>query len=284
MTNIKNVTVFGTGVLGSQIAYQAAFHGFNVTAWDISEEAIVAGRERYRKLAQRYIADGMPDAQEKAEATAEAITLTTDKAVAVADADIVIEAVPEILDLKRDIWKEIGELAPEKTILCTNSSSLLPSDIKDYTGHPERFLAYHFANEVWKYNTGEVMATADTKPEIFETVVEFAAEMGMVPIPVRKEKAGYILNSLLIPFLSAAQGLAAFGFAEPEDIDKTWRIATGAPTGPFQILDVIGLVTPYNIAAAGDEMSQKIAAWLKENYIDKGKLGVASGEGFYKYN
>lgn len=284
MTNIKNVTVFGTGVLGSQIAYQAAFHGFNVTAWDISEEAIVAGRERYRKLAQRYIADGIPDAQEKAEATAEAITLTTDKAVAVADADIVIEAVPEILDLKRDIWKEIGELAPEKTILCTNSSSLLPSDIKDYTGHPERFLAYHFANEVWKYNTGEVMATADTKPEIFETVVEFAAEMGMVPIPVRKEKAGYILNSLLIPFLSAAQGLAAFGFAEPEDIDKTWRIATGAPTGPFQILDVIGLVTPYNIAAAGDEMSQKIAAWLKENYIDKGKLGVASGEGFYKYN
>lgn len=284
MTNIKNVTVFGTGVLGSQIAYQAAFHGFNVTAWDISDEATAAGRERYRKLAQRYIADGMPDAQEKAEATAEAITLTTDKAEAVADADIVIEAVPEILDLKREIWKEIGELAPEKTILCTNSSSLLPSDIKDYTGHPERFLAYHFANEVWKYNTGEVMATADTKPEIFETVVEFAAEMGMVPIPVRKEKAGYILNSLLIPFLSAAQGLAAFGFAEPEDIDKTWRIATGAPTGPFQILDVIGLVTPYNIAAAGDEMSQKIAAWLKENYIDKGKLGVASGEGFYKYN
>lgn len=284
MTNIKNVTVFGTGVLGSQIAYQAAFYGFNVTAWDISEEATQAGRERYRKLAQRYIADGMPDAENKAEATAEAITLTIDKAQAVADADIVIEAVPEILDLKREIWKEIGELAPEKTILCTNSSSLLPSDIKDYTGHPERFLAYHFANEVWKYNTGEVMATADTKPEVFETVVEFAAEMGMVPIPVRKEKAGYILNSLLIPFLSAAQGLAAFGYAEPEDIDKTWRIATGAPTGPFQILDVIGLITPYNIAAAGDEMSQKIAAWLKENYIDKGKLGVASGEGFYKYN
>ncbi|MBR6458543.1 MAG: 3-hydroxyacyl-CoA dehydrogenase [Actinomycetaceae bacterium] len=284
MTDIKNVTVFGTGVLGSQIAYQAAFHGFNVTAWDISEEAIQAGRERYRKLAQRYIADGMPQAQEKAEATAEAIALTTDKAQALADADIVIEAAPEILDLKRELWKEIGELAPEKTILCTNSSSLLPSDIKDYTGHPERFLAYHFANEVWKYNTGEVMATADTKPEIFETVVEFAAEMGMVPIPVRKEKAGYILNSLLIPFLSAAQGLAAFGFAEPEDIDKTWRIATGAPTGPFQILDVIGLVTPYNIAAAGDETSQKIAAWLKENYIDKGKLGIASGEGFYKYN
>lgn len=283
MTNIKNVTVFGAGVLGSQIAYQAAFFGFNVTAWDINDDALQAGRERYRTLATRYINDNMPDAHIKANDVAENISLTTDKKEALKDADIVIEACPEILSLKQELWEEIGELAPSHTILCTNSSSLLPSDIKNYTGHPDRFLAYHFANEVWKHNTGEVMGTEDTNQEVFDTVVEFASEMGMVPIPVLKEKAGYLLNSLLIPFLSAAQGLAAFGFGSPKDIDKTWKIATGAPKGPFEILDIVGLTTAYNIASAGDETSRKVAAWLKENYIDKGKLGVGTGEGFYSY-
>jgi 3-hydroxybutyryl-CoA dehydrogenase len=105
----------------------------------------------------------------------------------------------------------------------------------------------------------------------------------MVPIPVRKEKAGYVLNSLLVPFLNAATDLAAGGYAEPEDVDKVWRIATGAPMGPFQIYDIIGLNTPYNILSHGDEHAQSLAAWLKENYIDKGRLGIASGEGFYSY-
>ncbi|MCC5582683.1 3-hydroxyacyl-CoA dehydrogenase, partial [Microtetraspora sp. AC03309] len=99
-----------------------------------------------------------------------------------------------------------------------------------------------------------------------------------------KEKAGYVLNSLLVPFLNAAAELAAGGYADPSAVDDTWRIATGAPVGPFQIYDIIGLTTPYNIMANGDAEAQKLAAWLKENYIDKGKLGLASGEGFYKYN
>src|SRR5690606_37964799 len=108
-------------------------------------------------------------------------------------------------------------------------------------------------------------------------------EIGMVPVPVRKEKAGYVLNSLLVPFLNSAAELAAGGYADPHDVDKVWRIATGAPMGPFQIYDIIGLNTPYNILSHGDERLQKLAAWLKENYIDKGKLGIASGEGFYSY-
>ncbi|MDR2293749.1 MAG: 3-hydroxyacyl-CoA dehydrogenase [Microbacterium sp.] len=281
-SDIRKVTVLGTGVLGSQIAFQTAFHGFEVTAYDIDEAALTAARERFAKLAEIYRTD-VEGGADKADSTRDGIVLSADLAAAVADADLVIEAVPEVLSIKQDTYRKLGELAPEKTIFATNSSTLLPSDIKDFTGRPDRFLALHFANQVWKFNTGEVMSTPDTDPAVFDRVVEFAAEIGMVPIPIRKEKAGYVLNSLLVPFLDAGMELAAFGYAEPADVDKVWRIATGAPMGPFQILDVIGLTTPYNISSHGDEKAQQIAAWLKENYIDKGKLGIATGEGFYSY-
>ena len=130
---------------------------------------------------------------------------------------------------------------------------------------------------------GLLLAAANRDPAVFDALVKFATDIGMVPIPIRKEKAGYVLNSLLVPFLNAAAELAADGYADPQDVDKVWRIATGAPMGPFQIYDMIGLNTPYNILSHGDARAQQIAAWLKENYIDKGKLGIASGEGFYSY-
>jgi len=197
---------------------------------------------------------------------------------------LVIEAVPEQLELKRGIYTRLGAVAPEKTIFATNSSTLLPSKLMDATGRPDRFLALHFANEIWKFNVGEVMGTESTSPAVYDTVVEFARDMGMVPIEIKKEKAGYVLNSLLVPFLNAAGELLVDGIADPETIDKTWRIATGSPSGPFQIYDVIGLMTPYNVALADPRpKSQAFAKLLKEEYIDKGKLGVATGEGFYSY-
>ncbi|GAA5108514.1 3-hydroxyacyl-CoA dehydrogenase [Nocardia iowensis] len=282
---IRKVTVLGTGVLGSQIAFQTAFSGFDVTAYDINDDALSAARDRFTKLVAIYRdeVDGAGDG--KAEKAAEAITLTTDLAAAAKDADLVIEAVPEVLKIKQETYQKLGELAPERTIFATNSSTLLPSDIKDSTGRPDRFLALHFANDVWRYNTAEVMGTKETDPEVFRAVAEFADAIGMVPIELHKEKAGYVVNSLLVPLLNAAMALSAGGYADPEAVDKTWRIATGAPFGPFQMIDVIGLTTPYNILAnSSDENGKKLAAWLKENYIDKGKLGVASGEGFYKYS
>ncbi|WP_433522712.1 3-hydroxyacyl-CoA dehydrogenase [Nocardia pseudovaccinii] len=279
---IRKVTVLGTGVLGSQIAFQTAFHGFDVTAYDISDEAIAGARDRFAKLAATYRIE-VPGGDSKAEQTEASIVLTTDLAAAVQDADLVIEAVPEVLTVKEQTYRQLGELAPAKTIFATNSSTLLPSDIKDYTGRPGKFLALHFANLVWRYNTAEVMGTPETDPQVFRAVVEFAAAIGMEPIELHKEKAGYVLNSLLVPLLNAAMALGAGGFAEPEAVDKTWRIGTGAPVGPFQMLDVIGLTTPYNILVNSAE-GQELAAWLKTNYIDKGKLGIATGEGFYKYS
>jgi 3-hydroxyacyl-CoA dehydrogenase len=282
--SIKTVTVLGTGVLGSQIAFQSAFKGFTVTAYDINDKVLEAAKDRFGKLAETY-ANEVPDARDgKAQEALNRLTLTSDLAAAVSDTDLVIEAIPEILDLKRETYQKLGELAPAKTIFATNSSTLLPSDLKDSTGRPDKFLALHFANRVWQFNTAEIMGTTDTDPAVFAEVVEFAKAIGMVPIELHKEKAGYVLNSLLVPFLNAAAELAAGGYADPSAVDDTWRIATGAPVGPFQIYDIIGLTTPYNIMANGDAEDRKLAAWLKENYIDKGKLGLATGEGFYKYN
>lgn len=279
----RKVTVLGTGVLGSQIAYQTAFHGFDVTAYDIDDAAVTAARKRFDVLASTYQQEVPGADADKTTATAQGITLTTDLAAAAA-ADLIIEAVPEVLSIKRDLYTRLGELAPERTVFATNSSTLLPSDMVGYTGRPDRFLALHFANRVWKFNTAEVMGTEQTDPEVFDSVVAFAEQIGMVPIELHKEKAGYVLNSLLVPFLNSGIALAAGGYAEPEAVDKTWRIATGAPMGPFQILDIVGLTTPYNILNdSGNEQTQQLADWLKQNYIDKGKLGIASGEGFYRY-
>ena len=283
MTNINKVTILGTGVMGSQIAFQIAYSGFDVSAYDINEEILDQARKKFAHLAAVYEKE-VPNADSDKTAKAIArISLSSKLADAAADADLVIEAVPEVLEIKRDIYEKLAKVAPAKTIFATNSSTLLPSDIKDFTGRPDRFLAVHFANMIWKLNTAEIMGTPDTDPEVFDTVVAFASQIGMVPIPIHKEKAGYVLNSLLVPWLNAAADLAAGGYAMPEDIDKVWHIATGAPLGPFQIYDIIGLKTPYNILSHGDAHEQKLAAWLKENYIDKGKLGISTGAGFYTY-
>jgi 3-hydroxybutyryl-CoA dehydrogenase len=281
---MKNITVLGTGVLGSQIAFQTAFHGFDVVAYDIDQPALDRAAERFAGLAARYEADNVEGAADGGATAAIArIRLTSELADAVAAADLVIEAVPENLELKQGIYRTIGTAAPATTVFATNSSTLLPSALAESTGRPDRFLALHFANEIWSHNTAEVMGTEATDPEIYAAVVEFARSIGMVPIEIKKEKAGYVLNSLLVPFLQAAGELLVDGIAEPEAIDATWRIGTGAPAGPFEIYDIVGLTTAYNISRMGDAKQQAFADLIKERYIDQGKLGVATGEGFYTY-
>jgi len=281
---MQHITVLGTGVLGSQIAFQSAYHGFDVVAYDVDEPALAAAKDRFAKLAETYRAEGVAGAAEgKAEEALARIRTSHVLADAVADADLVIEAVPENPDIKKSVYEELGRVAPARTIFATNSSTLLPSALAPFTGRPEQFLALHFANRVWAHNTAEVMGTEQTDPAVYRAVVEFAGQIGMVPIEIKKEKAGYLLNSLLVPFLQAAGELLVDGIAEPEAIDQTWRIGTGAPMGPFQIYDIVGLTTAYNISMMGDEKQRAFAALIKERYIDQGKLGVATGEGFYTY-
>jgi 3-hydroxybutyryl-CoA dehydrogenase len=281
---LGTVTVLGTGVLGSQIAYQSAYCGYPVTAHDVDDAALGVGRERITGLAERYEREVDGAAGGAADAALTRIRYTSDLPDAARDADLVIEAIPEILDLKREVFAKLGAVAPERTIFATNSSTRLPSALADSTGRPDRFLALHFANEIWSHNIAEVMGHASTDPAVYAAVVDFARSIGMEPIELKKEQPGYVLNTLTVPFLFAALGLLVDDVAEPEMVDKTWRISVGASQGPFQMMDVIGLRTAYNIAAASpDEKMQAAAALLKERYIDQGKLGRESGEGFYSY-
>ncbi len=155
MSDIRKVAVLGTGVLGSQIAFQTAYSGFDVVAYDISEEALEQARARLAALVETYTNEVSGAAGGKAAGALKRIALLSDLGAAVADADLVIEAVPEVLSIKQALYEKLAGLAPDRTIFATNSSTLLPSDLKAYTGRPDRFLALHFANSIWKFNTAE---------------------------------------------------------------------------------------------------------------------------------
>ena len=283
---INHVTVAGTGVLGSQIAFQTAFKGFEVSAYDINDEALEKAKERFKVLMERYKADKY-GTKEEVEAAFNRITLYTDLAKAVENADLLIEAVPELIDVKKDFYIKLAKVAEEKTIFASNSSTMVPSQLVEFTGRPEKYLHLHFANEIWKLNIAEIMKHERTSLEVFDEVIEFAKAIAMVPIPLHKEQPGYVLNTLLVPHLKAAMQLAVDGITEPQVVDKTWMISTGAPLGPFAFLDIIGPNTPYNLykawGQAGDEVSAKVAGWLKSEYLDKGRMGTANGKGVYNY-
>ncbi|MDN6640771.1 MAG: 3-hydroxyacyl-CoA dehydrogenase [Tetragenococcus sp.] len=282
----KNVTVAGGGVLGSQIAYQIAFKGFDVSLYDISDEAIEQAKGRIKKLKERYKEDlGATD--EQVNQTYDSMSFYSDLGKAVEQADLVIEVVPEVTDIKISFYHQLAEVAPKHTIFASNSSTMLPSQFAEETGRPEKFLMLHFANEIWLNNTAEIMKHEGTDMEVFGDLMDFANEIGMIPLPIYKEQPGYILNSLLVPFLEAAQELLVNGVSDAETIDKTWMAATGAPRGPFATIDMVGIRTPYNLSKAkgeaGDETAKRVADYFKSNYLDKGKLEAESGEGFYKY-
>lgn len=308
---IKNVVVAGGGVLGSQIAYQSAYKGFNVTIWLRSEGSIGRCQPKLDRLHGVYLqtleaaktnpaawangfADERPDAagidqlKQRAEDAYHAIKLTTSYEEAFKDADLVIEAIAEDPKQKIDLYTKMQEFLPEDAIIATNSSTMLPSTFASYTGRPQKYLALHFANEIWRFNTAEIMGHAGTDQKYYDQVVEFARAIGMVPLCLHKEQPGYILNSMLVPFLSAAEALWANDVADPQTIDTTWTIATGAPAGPFRILDIVGLTTAYNIglmdprAKDPSSVQAKIVERLKQK-IDAGELGVNAGKGFYDY-
>ena len=313
---MKNIVVAGGGVLGSQIAFQSAYCGFNVTIWLRSEGSITRTQPKLDHLKKVYTeviekmatpegktpehwAMGIADYETfdkdaclaRVERAYTSIRLELDMAAAVKDADLVIESMAEKEDEKIAFYQKLAPLLPEKTILVTNSSTMLPSKFAKYTGRPEKYLSLHFANSIWQKNTAEIMVQSKTDTRYFDEIMNFAKEIRMIPLPVRKEKSGYLLNSMLIPLLFSEMDLYVNGISDPESIDTAWVHGTGAPKGPFRILDTVGLTTAYNIV----EMYVKIPSFLApynfkgmarmlKGYIDQGKLGESSGEGFYKYN
>ena len=309
---IKKVVVAGGGVLGSQIALQSAYCGFDVTIWLRSEGSIERAKPKLERFKNIYVdtlekmktdanaycrglskksdlSDSeIDELKQNAEDAYNNIILTTSYDEAASGADLIIEAIAENPEQKIAFYQELAKHMDEETILVTNSSTLLPSMFAEYTGRPEKYLSLHFANTIWENNTAEVMGHPGTNQKYYDEVAQFAEDINMIPLKLKKEQPGYILNSLLVPFLSAAEALLANDVADHETIDKTWILATGAPAGPFHILDIVGLTTAYNIIIMNPEAQDpnttpgKIAKMLKEK-IDAGKTGINAGEGFYKY-
>ena len=313
---MKNIVIMGGSVLGSQIAFQTAFCDYNVTVWLRSEGSIERTKAKLELVKNSYIdainlmampegksfnnwCRGIADADNfnkdelinKVMGLSDKIKLELDMKKALEDADLVIESMAEDFEAKKDLYLKMSSLLPEKTIVVTNSSTMLPSKLAKYTGRPDKFLALHFANSIWKNNTAEVMMHPKTEEKYFNEVMEFAKSIRMIALPLKKEKSGYLLNSMLIPLLFSGMDLYVNGVSDFESIDKAWLLGTGAPKGPFQILDTVGLETAYNIV----EMYLKIPSFLApynfkgmakvlKEYLDAGKLGKVSGEGFYKYD
>ena len=322
--NYKKIVVAGGGILGSQIAFQSAYCGFDVVILIRKEDSKVSARAKLKKLCETYIktikemntkagknpsvwARGIASEKDfskikcvrRANKAYESIVFETDQEKALKDADLVIESITEDIDVKKAFYESIASLLPEKTVIVTNSSTLLPSKMAKYTKRPEKYLAMHFANSIWKNNIAEVMAHKDTDTKYFDEIVEFAKSINMIPLAAKEEKAGYLLNSMLVPFLLSAMDLLANNVSDPETIDKAWTLGTGAPKGPFQILDTVGLITAKNIVLQYQKVPNLLDPLLKkmmmpynfdgmlkilDKYIDEGKLGKSSGEGFYKYD
>lgn len=286
MANLDKLTVLGSGVLGGQIAWHSAYKGKDVVVYDIDADAIDRCRTTHDQYAAIYVAEvGATEAEILA--TRQRLTFTTDLAAAVAEADLVIEAVPEVRDIKATAYRDMAGLLPAHTLLATNSSTLLPSDFAQDTGRPGQFCALHFGNGIWAMNFAEVMAHAGTTRETLTQVTEFAVEIGMVPIPVLKEHNGYVVNSWFVPLLNAAQTLVTNGIARPEDVDRTFMIG-GRTIGPLGLMDMVGMKTAHDVLALwGAELSDvqmsANADYIKERFLDKGLLGVPTGEGYYSY-
>ena len=265
----SKVVVAGGGVLGSQIAFQAAYCGFDVTIWLRSQGSIGRTQPKLDKLRETYVeaieamADGsgpwcagIADADkpldkdaclERVEAAYRGLKLELDMAAAVADADLVIESMAEDPKAKVAFYERLAPLLPAKTVVATNSSTLLPSQFAKCSGRPSKYVALHFANSIWKNNTAEVMGHDGTDQPVFDAMCEFANQIRMIALPVRKEKNGYLLNSMLVPWLLSGLDLWASGVSDPKSIDIAWEHGTGAPKGPFRVIDTVGLNTAYNI-------------------------------------
>ena len=312
---MKRIVVAGGGVLGSQIAFQAAYCGCDVTIWLRSEGSIGRTLPKLEHLKKTYLetidamsgaegktpqlwAAGIADADDfdpdicRARVDKAAVSLRTelDMAKAVADAELVIESMAENAEDKIAFYKKLAPVLPPQTILVTNSSTLLPSKFAKYTGRAEKYLALHFANSIWKNNTAEIMAQPKTSQASFDAVMAFAEQIRMIPLPVRREKSGYLLNSMLVPMLFSAMDLYVNGISDPQSIDLAWTRGTGAPKGPFRILDTVGLTTAHNIVKQYLKVPSFLAPYnfrgmdaMLRKYIDEGKLGMSSGEGFYRY-
>lgn len=284
---VNKLVVLGGGVLGSQIAYQSAYSGIPTVIYDISDDAVDAVKLRVATFPAQYKHD-LKASDEALTAADSRLTYTSDLTKAALNADVIIEAVPERPAIKEDVYTKLKPLITPDTLLLTNSSTLLPSDLIQFAPNPQRFLAMHFANQIWIHNVAEIMWAQGTPDKAIDDAVDVAKQLHMIPIKIQKEVSGYVMNSIFLPMIYAALFLWADGNSDPHSIDKDWMVSMGVDRGPFGFLDLMGLRTAVNIAKGyyqqtNDERYQRVADKLENEYVSHNKLGAETGEGFYTY-
>ncbi|HEY9117283.1 MAG TPA: 3-hydroxyacyl-CoA dehydrogenase NAD-binding domain-containing protein [Roseivirga sp.] len=279
--DIKKVLILGAGTLGLRVGLQSAISGFETTIFDISEKALDTAIKTQDGILKYLIKTGKLTEAE-AETAKARLAFTTNADDAADDADFLNESVTENLELKRKVWEQFGELCPEKTLFTSNTSYLLGSQLADASGRPERFCNFHF-HDVFYANVVDVMPHPGTASWIPPLLMELGKVLWQTPVMVKKENPGYIFNYMLMALIGAAGSLKTMDVGSIEDIDRSWMGNFKMEMGPFGVLDTVGLDTAWHITSSQpDKKSQAFAALLK-TYVDAGKLGVKTGEGFYTY-
>lgn len=282
---IETICVVGAGFMGAQVALQCAAHGLQVWLVDNSPEALEWAKTSHAQELAKRLQKQQITPQEQ-DSILSRVRLTTDMPLAASRADLVIEAAPERLEVKRTLFAQLDHLCPAHTILTTTSSSIRVSTIEDATHRPDRVLNMHFYPPVWQRSVVELMRGTGTSAETLESVRQFALQIGVMPLMVQKESTGFIFNRVWRAIKKECLHLVDDGVASHEDVDRAWMINIGMPIGPFGLMDMVGLDVVRDIemvyhGESGDASDAPPKLLLDK--IARGELGVKTGKGFYSY-
>lgn len=284
LQQLKIVTVIGSGTMGNGICHVFAQSGFNVHMMDINQSALDKALVTIGKNMDRQVTKNAITEDQKQQSLGR-ISTYTDMADAVKDADLVIEAATENIDLKIKIFQELDKLCPEYTILASNTSSISITRIGSFTKRPGKVIGMHFMNPVPVMKLVEIINGYATERDVTNVIYALSEHLGKVPCIVN-DYPGFISNRILLPMINEAILALQEGVAGVEEIDTIMKLGMAHPMGPLQLADFIGLDTCYsimNVLHMGFGAQKYAPATLLANMVQAGYLGVKSGEGFYKY-
>lgn len=282
---MKNIVVIGAGTMGNGIAHTFAQTGFKVNLVDVSNEALEKGLKTITANLDRIVAKGNLTEEQKSSTLANISTFTKLEDAA-PNANLIVEAATENLDLKLKIFRQMDELAPENCILATNTSSISITKIASVTNRPEKVIGMHFMNPVPIMKLVEIIKGYSTSGETFEAVYEMSKNLGKTPVEVN-DYPGFVANRILMPMINESIETLYNGVAGVEEIDTVMKLGMAHPMGPLQLADFIGLdvcLAILNVMYDGFKNPKYAPNPLLVNMVTAGKLGVKSGEGFYDYS